>query len=58
MSYKTFEYVWLDGYETQNLRSKIKIIHTPIDTSNCDPYKVAYKIVNTIRTKNVQMRLF
>lgn len=34
MNYKTFEYVWLDGYETQNLRSKIKIIHGNIDTSN------------------------
>ena len=22
------EYVWLDGYETQNLRSKIKVLHT------------------------------
>ena len=27
MSHKTFlEYVWLDGYKTQNLRSKIKVI--------------------------------
>jgi glutamine synthetase len=24
----TLEYVWLDGYDTQNLRSKIKILHT------------------------------
>ena len=24
----TLEYVWLDGYDTQNLRSKLKILHT------------------------------
>ena len=26
--------------------------------SNCDPYKVAYRIINTIATKDVQMKLF
>jgi glutamine synthetase len=34
MSYKIFEYIWLDGYTTQNLRSKIKITYDDIDTSD------------------------
>ena len=32
------EYIWLDGYETANLRSKVKVVKTNIDNysvENC-----------------------
>ena len=52
MNYKTFEYVWLDGYETQNLRSKIKIIHGNIDTSNIKAYWQFNNATSYFRIRN------